>query len=69
MVEDQETFMNHVQEEGWAYAMYATLDPENEDTGYSLSDVRLCAVETPGIPREYADLEEVGSKEAAQTLP
>ena len=31
VVEDQKTFLNHVQEEGWAYAMYATLNTKNGD--------------------------------------
>ena len=42
--------MNYVQEEGWAYAIYAIFDPKNKDIGYSLLNVRLYSVETLGIP-------------------
>ena len=44
--------------------MYATLDPKNRDTGYLLLDVQLCAVKELEIPQEYADLEDIFSKEA-----
>ena len=44
--------------------MYTTLNPKNGDTGYLFLDIQLCVVEELKIPKEYADLEEVSSKEA-----
>ena len=58
-----------MQEEGWAYTIYATLNPENKDIGYLFSDARLYVVKELEIPQEYIDLEEVSNKEAIQTLP
>jgi len=58
-----------VQEKGWAYTIYATLNPKNRDTGYLFSDFRLYIVKELKISREYINLENISSKEAAHTLP
>jgi len=58
-----------MQEEGWAYAIYTTLNTKNGDAEYSFSDIQLCAVKEPEIPQEYTDLKDVANKEAAHTLP
>ena len=44
MVKDLETFINLIQEEGWAYTIYATLNPKNKDTGYLFLGVWLYTV-------------------------
>ena len=48
--------------------MYATLNPKNGDTGYLLLNIQLCIVKELEILQEYIDLEDIFSKEAAQTL-
>ena len=53
-----------MQEEGWAYTIYATLNPENKDIGCLFLDIQLYLVKELEIPQEYIDLEEVSSKEA-----
>ena len=53
-----------MQEEGWAYTIYATLNPKNKDIGYLFLDARLYAVKELEILQEYTDLEEVSNKEA-----
>jgi len=58
-----------VQEEGWAYTIYATLNPKSRDAEYLFLDVRLCAVKELEIPQEYIDLKNIANKEAAHTLP
>jgi len=58
-----------MQEEGWAYTIYTTLNTKNGDTGYLFSDVQLCVVKELEIPQEYTDLKDVVNKEAAHTLP
>jgi len=58
-----------MQEEGWAYAIYTTLNTKNRDTEYSFLDIQLCAVKEPEIPQKYIDLKDVANKEAAYTLP
>jgi hypothetical protein len=64
MVKNQETFLSHIQKEGWAYTIYTTLNPKNGDTRYSFLDVRLYTVKELKILQEYTDLVEVFSKEA-----
>ena len=68
MVKDQGTFKNHIEEEGYIYAIYTTLDPKNRDTVYLLSDIQLYIVKTLGILQEYIDLADIFNKEAAYTL-
>ena len=58
-----------MREEGYIYAIYTTLNPENRDTGYSLLDIQLYVVKTLGILQEYTDLEDISNKEAVYTLP
>jgi len=58
-----------VQEEGWAYTIYATLNTKNGDAKYLFLDVRLCVVEKPEILQEYIDLKDIADKKAAHTLP
>ena len=53
-----------MQEEGWAYTMYAIFNPKNKDIGYSFLDVWLYVVKELEIPQKYIDLEEVSNKEA-----
>ena len=57
-----------MREEGYAYAIYATLNPESGDTGYSLLDIQLYVVKTLGILQEYTDLKDISNKEAIYTL-
>jgi len=38
-----------MQEEGWVYAIYATLNPKNRDAEYLFLDIRLYAVKKPEI--------------------
>jgi len=38
-----------MQEEGWVYAIYTTLNPKSRDTEYLFLDVRLYAVKELGI--------------------
>ena len=33
-----------MQEKGWVYTMYATLNPKNKDIGYLFLDIRLYIV-------------------------
>jgi len=58
-----------VQEEGWAYAIYTTLNTKNRDAEYSFSDIWLCAVKELEIPQEYIDLKDIANKKATHTLP
>ena len=58
-----------MQKEGGVYAIYTTLNTKNGDTGYSFSDIQLYTVKELEIPQEYADLKNVFSKKAIQTLP
>ena len=58
-----------MQEEEWVYAIYATLDTKNRDIGYLFLDIQLYTVKEPEIPQEYADLQNIASKEGVQTLP
>ena len=53
-----------MQEEGWAYTIYATLNPKNKDIGYLFSDIQLYVVKELEILQEYTDLKEVSNKEA-----
>jgi len=57
-----------MQEEGWAYTIYATLNTKNKDIGYLFLDVWLCVVKELEILQEYTDLKDVADKEAAHTL-
>jgi len=58
-----------VQEKGWAYTIYTTLNTKNRDIGYLFLDIRLYAVKELEILQEYMDLKNVANKEAAHTLP
>ena len=58
-----------MQEEGWVYAIYATLNPKNRDAEYLFLDIRLYAVKKPEILQEYIDLKDITNKEAVHTLP
>ena len=58
-----------MQEEGWAYTIYTTLNTKNRDTGYLFSDIRLYVVKELEILQEYMDLKDIANKEAAHTLP
>ena len=53
-----------MQEEGWAYTIYTTLNPKNKDIGYLFSDTQLYTVKELEILQEYIDLKEVSNKEA-----
>ena len=57
-----------MQEEGWAYAIYATLNTKNGDAEYLFLDIRLYAVKELEILQEYIDLKDIANKEAAHTL-
>jgi len=57
-----------MQEEGWAYAIYTTLNPKSRDAEYLFLDVRLYTVKELEILQEYTDLKDVANKEAAHTL-
>ena len=54
-----------MQEEGWAYAIYATFNPKNKDIGYLFLDIRLYTIKELEILQKYIDLKEVFNKEAA----
>ena len=58
-----------MQEEGWAYAIYTTLNTKNRDAEYLFLDIWLYAVKEPEILQEYIDLKDIANKEAAHTLP
>jgi len=57
-----------MQEEGWAYTIYATLNPKSRDAEYLFLDIRLCAVKELEISQKYMDLKDVANKEATHTL-
>jgi len=58
-----------MQEEGWAYTIYATFNTKNGDAEYLFLDIRLYAVKELEIPQEYTNLKDIANKEAAHTLP
>jgi hypothetical protein len=58
-----------MQEEGWVYIIYTTLNPKNGDTRYSFLNIWLCTVKELEILQEYINLVKVFSKKAIQTLP
>ena len=58
-----------MQGEGWAYAIYATLNTKNRDAECLFLNIRLYAVKKLEIPQEYTDLKDVANKEATHTLP
>ena len=58
-----------MQEEGWAYTIYATLNTKNRDAEYLFLDIRLYTVKETEILQKYIDLKDIANKEAAHTLP
>ena len=58
-----------MQEEGWVYTIYTTLNTKNRDIGYLFLDIELYAVKELEILQKYIDLEDIFNKKDTQTLP
>ena len=54
-----------MQEEGWAYTIYTTLNTKNREIGYLFLDVWLYIAKELEILQEYIDLKDISNKEAA----